>query len=645
MERYGVSPWDIDVIAPGVDGERFRPGDKDAARRALGLPVGLAVAVTVRRLVPRMGLDVMVDAWPDVLSSLGSSALWLVVGDGPSRGALEARVVERGIAANVRFLGAVSDELLVTCFQAADLSVVPSVALEGFGLSVLESLACGTPVLTTDLAGLREAAGELGADWSVPAGDAGALADRLVAALGGQKALPTTAECRAYAERFSWEEVAKRHVMLFERVLAVPRNPSGRRARSLPPRDMRVLVVGHTAVLSGAELALVRLIEAMPAICFHVILGGEGPLADKLEKAGATVEVLALHPRVRELRRAASAPGRIPVRSVLSTAWYVARLSRRIRQINPDVVHTNTLKAAVYGGLAARLARRPCLWHIRDRIADDYLPRRSARMVRILARAVPTEVVANSTATLNALTLEGDVVHRRRFPRSSVVPSPVSMGEGITRLPGGDGAVTFVMASRLAPWKGQDVFVRAFATSFKGGPQRAIVAGAPLFGEERYGQELRALVAALGLDGQVEFPGFVHNMPDLLARADVLVHASVLPEPFGQVVVEGMSAALAVVASDQGGPAEVIVNEHDGLLVPPGDVAALAAALQRVALDPPLRFRLGQNGRQTAQQYRPEVVADQMTSIYRRLSGQEHPDSPTVTGPDSVRSDGSMTVR
>jgi glycosyltransferase involved in cell wall biosynthesis len=176
------------------------------------------------------------------------------------------------------------------------------------------------------------------------------------------------------------------------------------------------------------------------------------------------------------------------------------------------------------------------------------------------------------------------------------------------------------MVGRLTPWKGHHVFLRAFAEAFAGGTQRAILAGAPLFGEERYLETLIDLADSLGIAGRVEFRGFVYDIPQLLKEADVLVHASVIPEPFGQVVVEGMAAGLAVVASDEGGPAEIVTDDCDGLLVPPQDVGALADALRRVSEDGELRERLGENARVTAKKYGSDVIAARMLVIYERLA-------------------------
>jgi glycosyltransferase involved in cell wall biosynthesis len=100
------------------------------------------------------------------------------------------------------------------------------------------------------------------------------------------------------------------------------------------------------------------------------------------------------------------------------------------------------------------------------------------------------------------------------------------------------------------------------------------------------------------------------------------VHSSTVPEPFGQVVIEGMAAGLPVLAAGAGGPAEVVRHDEDGLLYPPGDVGALAAALRRLAADEPARRRLGAAGRLTARRFRPEVAAERLMGVYDQVLGR-----------------------
>jgi glycosyltransferase involved in cell wall biosynthesis len=571
VERYGVAPWDVEVIPPGVDLEHFSPGDRRAARAALGLPPDAWVVATVRRLVPRMGIDALLDAW----RLLDAPGVLAVAGDGPSRPALEAAA-----GTGVRFLGGVDEEELVELYRAADVTVVPSLALEGFGLAALESLACGTPVLVTDVGGLPEAVH--GLDVAVPAGDARALAARL------SSTLPSQAECRARAERFSWNDAVTKTLSVYRR----------------PMRDsrIRVVYVNHTAALSGGELALLRLLPALAAeVEAHVVLAAEGPLVRRLADAGVSVEVLPLREDVRSLPRDALGPAAVP-----ASAVYALRLARRLRALRPDLVHTNSLKAALYGGVAGRLARVPVVWHARDRIAPDYLPGRAARIVRAAARTLPAAVIANSRATLETL---GEL-----SCEAVVIPSPVA-----PIAPNGDRNGPFVagMVGRIAPWKGQHVFLDAFARAFPAGDERAVLVGAPLFAEDAYFAELRASAAAL--EDRVEFAGFRTDVGAELAHVDALVHASVVPEPFGQVVVEGMAAGLPVVAPRAGGPLELVEDGVDGLLYEPGDAVALAEHLRRLAADANLRRRLGEAGRKKSQRFAPEAIAREVVGVYRTV--------------------------
>ena len=121
-----------------------------------------------------------------------------------------------------------------------------------------------------------------------------------------------------------------------------------------------------------------------------------------------------------------------------------------------------------------------------------------------------------------------------------------------------------------------------------------------LFGHEDHLDELRRRARELGVAGQVDFLGHVEDVDALSAGWDVAVQASTRPEPLGQNVLQYLAAGRAVVAADEGGPAEWITDGVNGLLVPPRDVAALASALGRLDADAALRARLGDRGRRDA---------------------------------------------
>ncbi len=390
VERYGVRPWDVHVLRPGVELEHFSPGDRAAARERLGVPGDAFLALTVRRLVPRTGVGELLDAWELAAGQMPPGATLLVAGDGPLAGELGARAA--AIASReVRMAGRLSDEDLLAAYRAADVAVVPTISHEGFGLVVLEAAACGTPSIVTDVDALPEVARPL--DES--AGRAGRETRRRWPRAwrrrhGASCRLATAA--REYAERFSWTAVAAAHRRLYRRVLD-----------RAPAERPRVVYLDHVARLSGGEIALLRLLPHLGGVEAHVILGEDGPLATRLQQAGVSVEVLPLAPAARDMRRDSARAGGVPLRTAWETARYVLRLARRLRRISPDLVHTNSLKSGVYGAFAARLAGVPVVWHLRDRIAEDYLPRSATRALRRFVPRLSAGVVANSQATLDTL--------------------------------------------------------------------------------------------------------------------------------------------------------------------------------------------------------------------------------------------------
>jgi glycosyltransferase involved in cell wall biosynthesis len=589
-DQYGVEPARIHVIPPGVDLDRFSPGSKAAARRALGLPPDAFVAVAARRLVPRVGIDVLLEAWRRLEAWRlveAPDAQLLLIGDGPERERLE-----RAAGSGVRFAGQVTDDELVTAYRAADVVVVPSTSLEGFGLVVLEALACGTPVIATRTGGLQEALGPFAATCTVPAGDADALGTRLHGAAYGFR-LPDRRACRAQAERFSWSAAAEQHRELY--------------ARLTRPR---VVYLDHTSVLAGGEVALQRLLPELE-VDAHVILAEGGPLADSLLAAGVSVEILPLREGVRGLGR--EHVGAVPsLIQAFGAAAYAVRLARRLRQLQPDLVHANSLKANMYGGIAARLARVPIVWHVRDRVAPDYLPARAVRLMHAAERLLADAVVVDTDTVRATLA---------RPERAHVVPSPITQPRAQAHAESGD-VLRIGMVARIAPWKGQHVYLEAFARAFAhDASARAVLVGAALFGEdeEEYERGLRLQADKLGIADRVEFRGFRHDVPAELDTLDVLVHASVLAEPFGLAVVEGMAAGLPVVASASGGPTEVIDHEANGLLYAPGDVDALASALRRLRADPELRRRLGAAARASAGEFSPDAIALRIRDVYDTL--------------------------
>ena len=193
-------------IPAGADIERFTLEGKAGARERLGLPENVPILFSVRRLAPRMGLENLVAAMPALVKE-HPDALLLIGGKGPLAGFLQSEVERLGLSGNVRLLGFIPDDALADHYRAASLFVLPTVALEGFGLVTVEALACGTPVLGTPVGATPELLKPL--DPALLARDASteALAEGILAFLKRPKLDPLT--LREYVEtHYTWQKHA-----------------------------------------------------------------------------------------------------------------------------------------------------------------------------------------------------------------------------------------------------------------------------------------------------------------------------------------------------------------------------------------------------------------------------------------------------
>jgi glycosyltransferase involved in cell wall biosynthesis len=605
VEEYAFSPWRARVLAPAVGAAYLADGDRTGARAELDFPDGAFVACCVRPLVSRVGIRILLDAWSLLLSSGAPGARparLLIAGTDELHERLQEEVAASGAANSVSVLRPESAEAIASLYRAADVQIVPSRPVEGRGRVVLEAASCGTPSIVALPGRLPDGLGELDETLVVAPNDPLALARRLERATRGQ--LPAPAATRAWAQR-NGMDLAAQHRAVYDQLLV----------GSPTPQKLRVVYVGHVAQPSGGEIAMARLIAALPDVEAHVILAEDGPLVARLLAAGVSVEVLPLRERTRELRKGSVTPRGLPLAALLDTAVYTLRLARRLRAIKPDVVHTNTLKAGVYGSAAARMAGVPSVWHVRDRISADYLPRVTAFVLRRLISSMPDGVIANSNATRSTLRYRDDTL-----VVPSIVHDPVTAPRQTPTRAARESLVVGIIG-RLAPWKGQHVFLEAFARAFADGQTRALIVGSAMFGdaETRYAEDLHTLARSLGVADRVEFRGFRPDVWAELADMDVFVHASITAEPFGQVIVEAMLADVPVVAAAGGGPSEIISDGIDGLLYPPGDVERLSAALQRLAGDPSLRARLSASARSRAATFSQEAAARETMSMYRLL--------------------------
>ncbi|NKS84723.1 glycosyltransferase [Rhodococcus hoagii] len=332
-----------------------------------------------------------------------------------------------------------------------------------------------------------------------------------------------------------------------------------------------------------------------------VFLGEDGPLRTALERAGVRVEIVEISERTRNASSKKIGLLQIALGHGLDAVRYSLQLRRRIRAENPTVIVSNTMKSHVFVCISGIWKSVPYVAYIRDMITSEFMSGFGVRLIRSVLRLAPAGVIANSTATL------ATVPAALRNRKSLVLPSPIQ--DPPTKASGSsNNRVCFALVGRISPWKGQDLAIRALNEARKDVDCELRIIGGPLFGENEYESELRALTKELGLNGFVEFRGHVDCVYDHLEDVDSVVHCSTIPEPFGQVVVQGMAMGLPVIASGEGGPSEVIIDGVTGLLFEPRSVEDLARKMTRLCRDPKLRFDLGSNALPAASEYFSPVV-------------------------------------
>jgi glycosyltransferase involved in cell wall biosynthesis len=219
-ERYRVIPERIRIIPGGVSVDRFATNtSRSDARRALDWPGDRPVLLSVRRLVRRMGLVGLIEA-ARIARTRVPDLLVLIAGTGPLREELEQRIEAAGLQDHVRLVGRLSDDRLPIAYRAADLTVVPSIAWEGFGLVAVESLAAGTPALVTPVGGLPSTVEDLAPQCIVDSRPE-ALSAAIAAAVRGELPLPTPDQCVQHARRrFDWPVVIERIAGVYREVAA-----------------------------------------------------------------------------------------------------------------------------------------------------------------------------------------------------------------------------------------------------------------------------------------------------------------------------------------------------------------------------------------------------------------------------------------
>jgi glycosyltransferase involved in cell wall biosynthesis len=380
----------------------------------------------------------------------------------------------------------------------------------------------------------------------------------------------------------------------------------------------RVALVDVSAQMSGVEFSTLYLAQNLDRARWQplVICPEEGELPTQCRAHGIEVTIV---PHARFFSTSMRLGNR-RVPNPFAWLWNAAaflptarRLAKQLRASQIQLVVTKGLLAHFYGGLAARMARIPCVWHVQDRVSE----RMGALYPALVATAGNTfarEIIADAESIARQFRLR---VSRERL---TVIWNGVDTNEFSPRVDGtavrsewGDATNQMLIGciARLTPWKGQHVLLDAFARVAEKFPNaRLVFVGSPMFDSDDYMLQLRAQTETQNLASRVVFAGFRKDLPHVLAALDIVAHPALEKDSTPLAVVSALASGKAIVCAAVDGTAELFAEGENGLLFPPGDVDALTAQLTRVLSDGDLRKQLGQNARAFAER---ELSVEQFT--------------------------------
>jgi glycosyltransferase involved in cell wall biosynthesis len=392
---------------------------------------------------------------------------------------------------------------------------------------------------------------------------------------------------------------------------------------------LRIVYLNPSGKLGGAETSLRELLASVraaePGWELWLVLGEDGPLAGIARDLGVTVVVQPLPPALARVGDAGrSAAWWSLAKAAASALIYARGLGRLLRQLQPDIIHTNGFKMHLLGAWK-RTRGTPLVWHMHDYVSSR---RFMSRLLRVFRKSCTVAIVNSKSVAqdvrselpgLTVVPIYNAIDLRRFSPAGETLDLDVAAGLA----PAHPETIRVGLIATFARWKGHKVFLEALARLSTDVPVRGYIIGGPIYqteGSQWSLSELQTEAARLGLAGKVGFTGFTEDVPSAMRSLDIIVHASTQPEPFGMVIIEGMACGKPVIASQAGGAAELFVDGETALGHPPGDPAALARQVQRLVSGPQLRKQLGARAQKlAAQRFRGENLASALLTLYRSL--------------------------
>jgi len=406
---------------------------------------------------------------------------------------------------------------------------------------------------------------------------------------------------------------------------------------------MKVVYLNPSGQLGGAEKVLLDILSSLkatePAFKPHLVVSADGPFVTKARGLGVPTTLLPFPSALARLGDGgAGGPagrqigfpalfGRM-AKAGGAAALYLNRLRRELKRLAPDIIHTNGCKMHLLG-MWARPRRTPIVWHIHDYISAR--PLMANALPRFAKRCAAVIAISNSVAEdIRSVCGQKTPVHKIYNAIDLDRYSPDGEKNDLDALagmpPADPGTIRVGMFATMARWKGHEIFLKALSLLPEESRVRGYIVGDALYqtdGSQYSIPELRGKAEQLGIADKVGFTGFIEEPAAAMRTCDIIVHASTQPEPFGLVIIEAMACGRAVVVSQAGGAAELIVAGENALAHKPGDAAELAARISQLAANEVLRKSLGMAGQVTVdRRFNRARLGAEFARIYNAIAAQ-----------------------
>jgi glycosyltransferase involved in cell wall biosynthesis len=564
----------------------------------------LPLIAVLARLSPEKGIDLLLEA-AALLRDEGLPIVLLIAGDGPEQKSLQKLVFRLGLEGSVHFLGRVDH--VTSLYQQVDLVVLPSRSgAEGLPNVLLEALRADVPVVATAVAAVPEVLADPDAGVLVSPDRADRLAEGIRLALARGMSPAAQLARQAATGKFSIERRAAEHLSLYAELrpdrVATPTGSSRGASAASRHRPLSIEMVLPALPRGGMEVMVASLSRGLMQRGHRVgitCLEFAGDLANALVQEGIAVHVqpcpgsfpnFVADPKLRS-HLAYRAPDVVHAHSGV---W--AKCARAARSAGVPIVvctaHGFVHDEPWYTDWFRRLALRDIdmVLAVSDQLAEHLVDR-----VQLVPEKVMTLLNGVDTDQFTPGPRSGGLRERFGLPPSAIVVGCVA---------------------RLDPIKNHAGLIEAFVLLRARRPDVKLV----LIGEGPLEPTLRSMVVRLGLQQHILFAGAVDNMAPVYRDMDVLVLAS-HAEGTSISLLEALACGTTVVATAVGGTRRLLDEPSCGVLVPPGNTAAIADGIERALSDPLMVANMSKVGRaKVISNFSLSTMVDQYEDLYRRLA-------------------------